>query len=387
MRPAFLAAAARPFLRRYSPAFSMSPSTSTRAFLQSAIPAPVRSRSSLTMPAVTSATTYSSSFGNSQLLVFGCRRRFGRGGATAALRHLDPRSVATRGDVDDVVALTFLLAAAARHALALELGAEDRGVGDLRREELDRADRVVVPRDDVVDEVGVAVGVGHRDDRDLELARLGDGDVLLVRVDDEDRARELAHVLQAAQRLLELVVLALEAEDFLLVDALERAVLRHLLDGAHPVERALDRFEVGERPAQPAVGHVVIPAALRLLRDDVLGLLLGAHEEDALAARDRVDHEVVRLAEELDRVLEVDDVNAVPGAEDVRAHLGVPALGLVPEVHARFQELAHRDGGFRPGGLSDCLIHVVSLRFSTAPFTECPRPEPPATQSTLRGRE
>ena len=39
-------------------------------------------------------------------------------------------------------------------------------------EELDRADRVVVAGDDVVDAVGVAVGVGDRDDRDAELARL-----------------------------------------------------------------------------------------------------------------------------------------------------------------------------------------------------------------------
>ena len=46
-RPAFLAASARPFLRRYSIAFSMSPPVSTSAFLQSIMPAPVRSRRSL----------------------------------------------------------------------------------------------------------------------------------------------------------------------------------------------------------------------------------------------------------------------------------------------------------------------------------------------------
>ena len=45
-----------------------------------------------------------------------------------------------------------------------------------------------------------------------------------------------------------------------------------------------------------------------------------------------------------------------------------------------------RDGGFRPGGLCDCLIHLISSRFSTAPFTGCLRPDPPATLGTLQGR-
>lgn len=51
-RPAFLAALARPFLRRTSTAASMSPSASTRAFLHSIIGESVISRSCLTIAAV-----------------------------------------------------------------------------------------------------------------------------------------------------------------------------------------------------------------------------------------------------------------------------------------------------------------------------------------------
>ena len=46
--PAFLAAAERPFSRRSSIAFSISPSVSARTFLQSIIPQPVLSRRVLT---------------------------------------------------------------------------------------------------------------------------------------------------------------------------------------------------------------------------------------------------------------------------------------------------------------------------------------------------
>ena len=62
------------------------------------------------------------------------------------------------------------------------------GVGDHAGQQADRADGVVVARDRVVDLVGVAVGVEDRDDRDAELARLVDRDVLLLGVDDPHRA-------------------------------------------------------------------------------------------------------------------------------------------------------------------------------------------------------
>src|SRR5690606_37112015 len=58
-RPAFLAAAARPLVRSQSIDASMSPFVSASAFLQSIMPAPVRSRSSLTRAAVISAMAIS----------------------------------------------------------------------------------------------------------------------------------------------------------------------------------------------------------------------------------------------------------------------------------------------------------------------------------------
>ena len=62
-RPAFLATAARPRVRRTSTAFSKSASASTSAFLHSIMPAPVISRSSLTREAVISATLFLSLYG------------------------------------------------------------------------------------------------------------------------------------------------------------------------------------------------------------------------------------------------------------------------------------------------------------------------------------
>src|SRR3954468_21157096 len=124
----------------------MSPPTSTSAFLQSLIPAPVRSRRSLIRVAVTSMA----------LLLLGRGRSLGVEHA-ATRRHLDARTIATRRDVNDALALVLALLATITSGLFPDLVTDDRGVRDLRSEQLDRADRVVVARDDVVDLIGIAV--------------------------------------------------------------------------------------------------------------------------------------------------------------------------------------------------------------------------------------
>src|SRR5699024_6819675 len=88
-------------------------------------------------------------------------------------------------------------------------------IGDDTGQQRDRADGVVVARDLVVDLVGVAVGVEDRDDRQIELARLVDGEVLLLRVDDPHGGGHLRHVADAAEGLLELVLLPAEDEELL----------------------------------------------------------------------------------------------------------------------------------------------------------------------------
>ena len=86
------------------------------------------------------------------------------------------------------------------------------------------------------------------------------------------------------------------------------------------------------------------PSARGLFLDDVLRLALGADEEHVAAAADGLDDEVVRAREEARGLVEVDDVDAVARAVDERAHLRVPALGLVAEVTAGLDEVLHADG-------------------------------------------
>ena len=90
------------------------------------------------------------------------------------------------------------------------------------------------------------------------------------------------------------------------------------------------------------VGHL---GALGGLDDDALGLLLGADEQHRPALGGQVLDELGGLLGCCERLTQVDDVDPVALREDVRAHLRVPAPGLVSEVDSSLQHLAHGDFG------------------------------------------
>ena len=83
-----------------------------------------------------------------------------------------------------------------------------------------------------------------------------------------------------------------------------------------------------------------------------MGLLLGAHEQQALAVLRQLTDEVVSLLQLLHGLLQVDDIDPIALSEDVGSHLGVPPTGLVAEVYAGLQQLFHR---------YDCHLQNTSL--------------------------
>ena len=85
---------------------------------------------------------------------------------------------------------------------------------------------------------GSRVGVEDRHDRDAELARLLDRDRFLVGVDDEQHVGHAAHLLDAAQRALELVALARQVELLLLGEAAATSPFEALVELAQALDRA-----------------------------------------------------------------------------------------------------------------------------------------------------
>src|SRR5205823_1091619 len=109
---------------------------------------------------------------------------------------------------------------------------------------------------------------------------------------------------------------------------------------------------------------------LGLFGDRLLRLLLGADEEDLPAAGRKVAHETVGVLDARERLLQVDDVDAVALHEDEALHLRIPTARLMSEVHPGLQELLHGDDG-----------HVCSPLFPPLPWVAAS----PAPSGVWRG--
>ncbi len=108
------------------------------------------------------------------------------------------------------------------------------------------------------------------------------------------------------------------------------------------------------------------PRAVGLFGHGILRLALGADKQNRLAARAQFGNELRRVLEKLERLLQVDNVDPVALAKDVFLHLGIPALGLMPEVNTRFEQLLHCDRG-QWASFVDCIRVVdASARIEPA---------------------
>ena len=118
--------------------------------------------------------------------------------------------------------------------------------------------------------------------------------------------------------------------------------------------------------------------------DGFLSLTLGTDEQHAAAVGDGFHDFVVGGAVQLHGLLEVDDMDTVTGAENERAHFGVPTAGLVTEMDAGFQHLLHANvcHGMSPStwGFASTpaltLLPVCLPRTHAAGRNEHPRPLP-----------
>ena len=84
-------------------------------------------------------------------------------------------------------------------------------VGNLARDQPDSSNCVIIAWDEVRYVVGVAVCIHHGDGRNSKPSGLVDGDLLSAWVHDEYRLWRLAHFLDATQKFLQPLTLAIQA--------------------------------------------------------------------------------------------------------------------------------------------------------------------------------
>ena len=114
-----------------------------------------------------------------------------------------------------------------------------------------------------------------------------------------------------------------------------RVQLFELLDGIG------NSGPVGQRAAEPAMVHVILSATASSFGNRLLSLTFGAHEQDPSTFCDRVAHKDQGLVQRGDGLGQVHDVDSRTITVDIRLHARIPAVGLVTEVNASFEQLTH----------------------------------------------
>src|SRR6202163_4502246 len=225
--------------------------------------------------------------------------------------------------------------------------AVDHGSGHQIAVQRDGAAGVVIAGHDIGDALGVRIGIDDRGDGNVEPLGLLDRDVFLVGVDHEDHIGQTAHVLNAAQRTIELVALALQGQPLLLGIGVGIAGIEHFIEMPQPLDRTGNRLPVGQGATEPARIDEILRRALGGFGDAVLRLPLGADEQDTAALGNGVADRLQRAMQQRHGLGEVDDVDVVAGTENVIRHLRITAVRLVAKVNASFEQLTHGKIGKR----------------------------------------
>ncbi len=179
--------------------------------------------------------------------------------------------------------------------------------------------------------------------------------------------------------------LAGQGRDHLLGVGQRLLAVQGILELLEPLEPAADGPKVGEGPSQPPLGHIGHAGASALLDDRLGRLPLGADEQDQAVGRRHAVEKLDRAQQPADRFFQVNNMNQVALAVDVRLHLRVPPAGAVaivnPCINKIFDDERHsRTSGSlqtNPAAIPRARRGATLLRWKFGP---------PTRESTLSGR-
>jgi hypothetical protein len=98
-----------------------------------------------------------------------------------------------------------------------------------------------------------------------------------------------------------------------------------------------------EGSPQPTMVHKIHTASFGFLFYRLLGLLLGTYKKDRAALSHGINHKIIGGFKKINRFLQINNVNPIPGPINIGLHFGIPPLGLMTEMNPGLQQLLHRN--------------------------------------------
>ena len=230
----------------------------------------------------------------------------------------------------------------------------------------DGSNRIIITGNDVVDTLGVTVGVNDTNHRNAQLVGFGYRNALVIDIDHEQCIGQTRHILDTTDGALQLGHIPGPHQGFFLGQFFKGAVRLLRLQLAQPLDRSANGFVVGEHATQPAMADIGHFRTLSLFPDLFAGGAFGAHEQNLVLFGSQFADHLEGFVESGNCMFQIDDMNLVTGAENVRLHSRIPVASLVSEVRTCLQQFAHTD-----------LRHDNYLVWVSPPHAPSPNPAVP----------
>ena len=120
-----------------------------------------------------------------------------------------------------------------------------------------------------------------------------------------------------------------------------RVARKLLFERLELLDRVRNGLPVGEHAAQPAVVDEMLTRCACCISDWALCLALCANKQNLAARRNALGNEIKRTCEQWHGLRQIENVDAVARAEDIRLHTRVPTVCLVAEMGPSFKQLLH----------------------------------------------
>ncbi len=216
-------------------------------------------------------------------------------------------------------------------------------IGHARRHQPNRANGIVVARNRVIDLVRITVGIDDGHNGNLEPPAFVYRNRLVLGIDNENRPWEMIHIPNTPQVVVELFTLLGEFDALVLGKQVDGPIVVNRVEVVQAFNALADRLEISEHSAEPAVLNIEHFCAVGLFVNGFLGLLLGSDKKNRSSGGRCFHYKIISGFEHFDGLLQIDDIDPVTSAKDIRFHLRVPPLRLVAEMHPSFKQFLHAD--------------------------------------------
>ena len=165
--------------------------------------------------------------------------------------------------------------------------------------------------------------------------------LFVFRIDHDDRFRHPVHVADAFQVPANLLVLSFQSRLALLRVRRHFAAFLKRVEFVESLQPAADGAEVCQRATEPTLADVRHSRSFSRFLDRLSRLAFGSDKEDETSGCGNFLQVPLSSQYAANCLFNVDDVDEIPAAVNVRSHFRIPSTRAVTKMDTRLQHVLH----------------------------------------------